>query len=191
MVDRGTAEENGQTVIPPLVAEDHVCLQCRLSYLGTSVESAVEVIRSLPADVRSAVSAVPTEALRVRPIVDRWSVTEYLCHLRDVYIAYTIRLHRARTEDGPVLEPMFNDLRAQRFRYNQSHAEFVLDELAAAVAGFCDEVSRTRPDEWERVVTRGPGEQRTARWLVRQAMHEGRHHLDDIRRTGEAAISPA
>jgi hypothetical protein len=191
MVNRGAADENGQTLIPPLVAEDHVCPQCRLSYLGTSVESAVEAIRSLPAAVHAAVSAVPTEALRVRPTIDRWSVTEYLCHLRDVYVTYTIRLHRARTEDGPVLEPMFNELRARRFRYNQSHAELVLDELAAAVAGFCDEVSRTRPAEWERVVTRLPAEQRTARWLVRQAMHEGLHHLDDIRRTAEAAVWPA
>jgi len=46
-----------------------------------------------------------------------------------------------------------------------------------------------RPDQWELVVTRLPGEQRTARWLVRQAMHEGQHHLNDIRTTGEAVIA--
>jgi hypothetical protein len=31
-----------------------------------------------------------------------------------------------------------------------------------------------------------PGEQRSARWLVRQAMHEGVHHLADIRTVGAA-----
>jgi hypothetical protein len=29
-----------------------------------------------------------------------------------------------------------------------------------------------------------PDEDRTALWLVRQAMHEGVHHLGDIRRIG-------
>jgi hypothetical protein len=37
---------------------------------------------------------------------------------------------------------------------------------------------------WDRIATRLPGEDRTARWLVRQAMHEGVHHLGDIRRIG-------
>jgi hypothetical protein len=35
------------------------------------------------------------------------------------------------------------------------------------------------------MVTPLPGEERTARWLVRQAMHEGVHHLGDIHRIGE------
>lgn len=34
--------------------------------------------------------------------------------------------------------------------------------------------------DWDRVVLRPPGEQRTTRWLVRQALHEGRHHLAGI-----------
>jgi len=84
---------------------------------------------------------------------------------------------------------MLNDLRARRFRYNERDVDAIVDELAANVAGFRDEVARVRPDQWELVVTRLPGEQRTARWLVRQAMHEGQHHLNDIRTTGEAVIA--
>jgi hypothetical protein len=38
--------------------------------------------------------------------------------------------------------------------------------------------------DWRRIGTRLPGEQRTARWRVRQAVHEGVHHLGDIRRIG-------
>ncbi|MEO9199860.1 MAG: DinB family protein [Antricoccus sp.] len=128
-------------------------------------------------------TSVPLAARRMRPASERWSVIEYVCHLRDVYATYTIRLHRARTEDRPVLEPMLNDLRARRFRYNERDVDAVLDELEAAAAGFCDEVARNRPDQWDRLVSRLPGEDRTARWLVRQAMHEGQHHLADIRIT--------
>ncbi|MBO1767309.1 hypothetical protein [Allobranchiibius sp. GilTou38] len=70
-----------------------------------------------------------------------------MCHLRDVCAAYTIRLHRARTEDEPVLEPMLepmlNDLRARRFRCNDLDA--VIAELQATATGFREEVARTGP----------------------------------------------
>jgi hypothetical protein len=120
---------------------------------------------------------------------------EYVCHLRDVYANSTIRLHRIRTENGPVLEPMLNDLRARRFRYNERDLRAVLDELAATAAGFLDETRRLTGADWERTATRLPGERRTARWLVRHAAHEGVHHLRDIATvtaavTGVAAAAP-
>jgi hypothetical protein len=96
-----------------------------------------------------------------------------------------IRLHRTRTEDQPALEPMLNDLRARRFRYTDSDPIAMLDELASATTGFSEEVADTKERDWDRTAARLPGEQRTARWLVRQAMHEGVHHLADIRRIAQ------
>jgi uncharacterized damage-inducible protein DinB len=130
--------------------------------------------------VRAAVGRLPDDVVRRRPAEGGWSVLEYACHLRDVYVTSTIRLHRAVTEDLPALEPMLNDLRARRFRYNERDVGSVLAELAAALAGFSDEVTRVRPEDWDRRVTRLPGEVRSARWLARHALHEGRHHLLDI-----------
>ncbi|MBV8182160.1 MAG: DinB family protein [Mycobacterium sp.] len=170
--------------LPPLAAEDHSCDVCALVYSEITIDDAVNVITGLPGAVRDAVSAIPPEACRVRPSRQVWSVAEYLCHLRDVYITNTIRLHRTCTEDRPALEPMFNDLRARRFRYNDCDLKATVDELAAAAAGFCEQVARTEEREWDRIATRLPGEDRTARWLVRQAMHEGVHHLGDIGRIG-------
>jgi uncharacterized damage-inducible protein DinB len=168
--------------LPPLAPEDHTCADCGLSYSETSIEEAVSVIIGLPSAVRDTISAVPATAHRVRPGQGVWSVAEYLCHLRDVYVVFTIRLHRVRTEDRPAMEPMFNELRARRFRYNDCDFEATLSELASAAAGFCEQVARTDDSDWDRAATRLPGENRTARWLVRQAMHEGVHHLRDIRR---------
>ncbi|OJZ68876.1 hypothetical protein BRW65_25065 [Mycobacterium paraffinicum] len=175
--------------LPPLAGEDHVCAACGVSYSETRLDDAIGVIAGLPDTIREAVSVIPPEARRVRPGPDVWSVAEYLCHLRDVYVSFTIRLHRVRTEVRPAWEPMLNDLRARRFRYNDCDIDATLDELAAAVAGFRDEVARAKGQDWERTGSRLPGEQRTARWLVRQAMHEGVHHLGDIRRIGEGAPS--
>ena len=175
-----------RVAVPQLPSEDHFCPVCQLSYPDISIDHAWEVVAELAVQVQAAVAEIRPEALHLRPQPSVWSVAEYLCHLRDVYVSYTIRLHRARTEENPVLEPMLNDLRAMRFRYNESDVQAVLKELIATTAGFCDEINHTGQDDWDRVATRLPGEERTARWLVRQALHEGVHHLNDIRSVGRA-----
>lgn len=166
--------------LPAWAGEDHVCDSCSLAYAQITVDDAVQAIQALPAQLRAAVGAAPPGSLRQRPAPSTWSVTEYACHIRDVLISTTIRLHRGRTENAPTVDPMFNDLRAELFRYNQADLTAVLEETAAAVAGLCEEISRMNDPDWDRVVLRQPGEQRTTRWLVRQAMHEGLHHLADI-----------
>jgi hypothetical protein len=184
--------------LPPLAAEDHVCEACGLAYGDLTLADAVTEIRELPDAVRAAVAAVPADRRRLRPGSGVWSVTEYVCHVRDVFVGFTIRLHRARTEDEPVVDPMFGDLRAIRFRYADADLGAVLDELARASAGFRDEIAATRPEEWSRTIRRSPGELRTATWIVRQATHEGRHHVRDIahvarrleRRHGERGRRP-
>ncbi len=172
--------------LPPLAAENYTCSRCALDYSEISMEHATGVIQSIPAAVGDAAFTIADHARRQRPSPPVWSVTEYVCHLRDVYASFTIRLHRVLTEDRPALEPMFADLRARRFRYNERDLAPILDELAANVAGFCEEIGLAGVQDWGRVATRLPDEERTARWLVRQAMHEGVHHLADIRAVGSA-----
>ncbi|RDH75663.1 DinB family protein [Mycolicibacterium moriokaense] len=167
--------------LPPLASEDHRCSACAIAYPDVSIADAVERIAALRCEVAASVAGVSDATLRRRPEPRVWSAIEYLCHIRDVYMAYTIRLHRTRTEDRPALEPMLSDLRARRFRYNDHQPAPVLDELGMAAAGFCDEIARFDTSGWQRTASRLPGEHRTALWLVRQAMHEGVHHLGDIR----------
>lgn len=170
--------------LPPLAAEDHEC--CGLRYTELTVAGACEIVAAVPARARAAVAGIPPEARHGRPAEDVWSVAEYVCHLRDVAMAFTIRLHRARTEDRPALEPVYNDLRARRFRYDRHDrhdVDAVLDELAIVTPGLLDEVARFRDADWDRTVTRLPHEERTARWLLRQAAHEGVHHVRDLRST--------
>ena len=170
--------------IPPLPDEYHRCPSCPLHYVSLSVADATAMIAAMPADAAAAVAAVDPATLRVRPEPGTWSVIEYLCHLRDVAVTTTVRLHRARTEDRPALEPMLNDLRARRFRYADADPQATLAELGRVVGGVADEIARISADDWARTVTRLPGEERTVRWLVRHAAHECRHHLADIARVG-------
>lgn len=175
--------------LSPLPGEEHVCAACGVAYAALTVADATAAVAAVPDHARAAALAVPEPARRRRPDRDTWSVVEYVCHLRDVYASSTLRLHRSRTEDDPVLEPMLNDLRARRFRYDERDLPAMLDELAATVAGFLDETRRLAAPDWERTATRLPGERRTARWLVRHAAHEGIHHLRDIAAVARA-VSP-
>jgi hypothetical protein len=163
-----------------LAAEHHVCAACAIEYGRIGVEQARSMIESLPRRYRSALEEVPFSRLRRRPLPDVWSPLEYLCHVRDVYVSHLIRLYRARTEDDPALEPMFNELRARRLRYAERDAAATREELDAAVAGLLEEVDRFRAEDWARPVHRLPGERRTAVWLLRNAAHEGVHHLGDL-----------
>src|SRR4051812_15723596 len=162
--------------LPPLAAEDHVCDSCSLAYTDLTLADAVAEIRELPDAVRAAVAAVPTDRRRLRPGSGVWSVTEYVCHVRDVFVGFTIRLRRARTEDEPVVDPMFGDLRAVRFRYAHADLGAVLDELGRAAAGFRDEIAGNRPEEGTRTIPPPPREGRTPAWVGPPAPPQGRHH---------------
>jgi DinB superfamily len=167
--------------VPPLAAEDHVCKSCGIRYSQVTVEAALSSIYILPKQLRATLSRFSDDdALHVRPEAETWSVVEYVCHIRDVLAATTIRLHRTRTENHPVVDPMLNDLRADRFAYNRRSLLPLFDEVADMTDGLLREAARTSGSGWDRTHCRYRGEDRSARWLVRQAMHEATHHLQDI-----------
>jgi hypothetical protein len=166
--------------LPPIAGEDHVCAECGFSYPDLRTDDVATLVRRDTAKLRDLVSALlPGGAARRATEVAGWSIAEYLCHLRDVYVVHTIRLHRAQREDRPALEPMYNDLRAVRFAYRQADPATVTRDLTVSMEGFLTEVDTTPSDGWDRVVTR-LGEVRSARWLVRNVAHESRHHLRDV-----------
>jgi DNA-binding HxlR family transcriptional regulator len=182
--------------IPPLAPEDHECPTCQMSYAATTLNAALACVRSYPARYRQALDSLADQVLRQRPEPRTWSVLEYACHVRDVYDVYHTRLTRTMTGERPVLEPMRNEQRAARDDYNQQDPRHVLDVLAEQAARFVALAQAVTPAQYTLTATRLPGEERTLLWLVRQAAHEGLHHLHDIERirvtlTGtEAPASP-
>jgi hypothetical protein len=176
--------------LPVFSAEDHLCERCAFRYSDLSHGDVLTQLRPLPAQIRLLVTSSEPAQLTMRPTADEWSAVEYLCHVRDVFVTSTIRLHRARTEENPHLDPMLNDLRVRRFRYNDWPVTAVLDEIDATSMGFIDEVQRLLPSDFVRVATGPMGDQRTALWFVRHALHETLHHRDDLARlTGQPGIT--
>lgn len=178
----------GEPDLPALAAEDHVCAGCEMSYAELTIEAVTTVLRGFPRLVRSTLDGIEPALRRRRPEPDVWSVAEYTCHIRDVMATSTLRLHRCRVEDVPRLEPMLADVRAERFSYNFLDLDAVLDELAANSRGLMDEIGQLEGEDWVRTVTRRPEEVRTARWIVRHAVHEGVHHVRDMAAVAAALI---
>jgi len=168
--------------VPPLATEQHVCESCDYAYTEVTPGDALVLIGGYPRRYREAVAALGEKDLRRRPDPETWSVLEYLCHVRDVYSVHVDRVTRALTEENPLVDAMNNDARAERDGYNEQDRDQVLDDLERNAARFAELVETVTPDQWPRLMTRRPGDERTVLWLIRHATHEGVHHLHDIDR---------
>ena len=74
--------------------------------------------------------AQPNANVRFRD--DLWSVLEYGCHVRDVYLVYQTRVVRMLTEDGPRYDNWDQNLTAYDEHYAQQDPSNVAKELVAA-----------------------------------------------------------
>jgi hypothetical protein len=165
--------------VPPLPPSDHHCSRCDLSYADLTPARAVAMVRDFPARYRDAIAAIDEAALRRRPDASTWSALEYLCHVRDVFEVYQSRVALTLAETDPELAPMRNRERAERQRYSEQEPSEVIEGLEHNVAAYLSLVAAITPDQLMRSCSR-LGERRDATWLLRQAAHEGIHHLDDI-----------
>jgi hypothetical protein len=177
--------------VPPLATEVHVCESCDYAYTEISPGDALALIGGYPGRYREAVAALGDAELRRRPDPETWSVLEYLCHVRDVYSVHTDRVSRALAEDNPLVDAMNNGTRAERGDYNGQDRDRVLNDLERTAEQFSALVETVTPDQWPRLMTRRPGEERTVLWLIRHAAHEGLHHLHDINRIAAARADGA
>ena len=87
-------------------------------------------LKSLPNELDDLLDGLDEETLRWRPIPNKWSVKEIMCHLRDMErLAYLARYRRILTEDNPFLENVDQDGLAVESDYMNQDAGAALDEF--------------------------------------------------------------
>jgi hypothetical protein len=113
-----------------------------------------------------------------------WSALEYTCHVRDVLRVQRERLDLALRADAPEFVPMGRDELAVTAAYNRQDPAAALDALGAAAGLLATAFAALTPADLERVGLYPWPEPvpRTMLWLGRHTVHEGEHHLMDIRR---------
>ena len=120
--------------------------------------------------------------LRKRPDPDTWSVHEYGCHLRDVFLVQRERVLLARREDAPDIGAMGRDERVEHDGYDEQLTLDVARQLDDAASLFAHVLSLIEGDLWDRTMIYGYPErmERTLRWVAVHTLHEVRHHAADI-----------
>jgi len=87
-------------------------------------------LKSLPNEIEDLLKDLDEETLRWRPIPNKWSVKEIMCHLRDMErLAYLERYRRILNEDNPALANVDQNQIAIERDYINQDAKAALDEF--------------------------------------------------------------
>lgn len=159
------------------------CEECGFVYDELDANAISGVLRSFGSRYRAALAGADPGAVAVRPEPATWSVVEYICHVRDLLLVQRDRAVLAQVEDRPSFARMYRDERVSICRYGAQPISEGLDqlsmaaELCALVFDGLDETVWAR-----RLVYNWPAANETdLSWLGRHTVHEGEHHLVDVR----------
>ena len=149
---------------------------CGFEATATPIETA-DTLRSLHRRWRSVLAfdldaAEPESLLTARP-GGRWSALEHAGHVRDVLHALCLRLQRVLREDDPILPATHNTPPSGA---NEQGPSVILAALAHTAEQLALVIETTPSTEWLRSGLRGTDVVRAID-LVREAAHEGVHHL--------------
>ena len=166
------------------------CGHCGLPTGELTPLDAVRLVRTLPYRYRKALGYPaaadgrlddPASAVRRRPAPGAWSPVEHFGLAVDVLDVLAPAIRRAVVEDEPEVW-LFDP--AEQVE-DQAYDELPVAELVSRLDTACADLSLTiddiDPAEWARGATVG-GTRATALELLRRAVHEAVHHLDDLER---------
>ena len=173
-----------------------VCTTCGFVPDKVDPTDAAVALRSFAARWRSALAihlddADPEGILTGRPTPLGWSALEHAGHVRDVLHALDIRVQRVLREDEPVLPETHVTPPSGA---NEQGMAVVLAALTLSADQFAETVMGISELAWYRRGRRA-GKLVSALDLVREAVHEGSHHLvlatdtiDELRRARTSSI---
>lgn len=108
-------------------------------------------LRSLPNEVTDLLSDLDEELLRWRPIPNKWSIKEIMCHLRDMErLAYLARYEKIIAEHDPYLENVDQNRLAYENDYINQDARAALDEFKKLRASTVKTLEVVPVEEWSR-----------------------------------------
>src|SRR5262249_12503042 len=109
-------------------------------------------LKSLPNELDDLLKDLDEETLRWRPIPNKWSIKEIMCHLRDMEReAYLARYERILSEDGPWLPNVDQDRLAYERDYINQDARQALDEFKLLRGETVRTLDSVPPEAWSRI----------------------------------------
>ncbi len=111
---------------------------------------------------------------------DRWSVLEYGCHVRDVFVRAHERLTLMLAEDDPTFANWDQDRTAAEDDYAGQDARVVAGEVLEAAERYAGALDSVPVHAWDRPGRRSEGARFTVASLARYIVHDPAHHLVDV-----------
>jgi hypothetical protein len=161
--------------------EHEHCEACGFDGAVYTDSALLDALRSLPESWRQQLVAASDE-LRTRPEAETWSAIEYAAHSRDITALHAYGVEQALTRDEPTFPAIADDLVDNAaLTYTDADPDEVLQALGVAAERLARLADEAGVDAWTRGVT--VGETRSdVRRLLEHALHDSRHHLDDVER---------
>ena len=161
----------------------YVCPECGIDYDTISPSDAAVAVRSFPRRFSEQLhrSEGDESVLRRRPEPTVWSALEYTAHVGDGFDYFADMVRRMRAETNPEIPFPDPDARAEEQRYNQQPVHAVLVELEANAVRFAEAIEATPTEDLDRTA-RFPWGERDLLMMIRNGVHEGKHHLRDAER---------
>jgi DinB family protein len=140
-------------------------------------------LRSLPNELEDLVADLDESTLRWRPIPNKWSIKEILCHLRDMErMAYLDRYRRMLNEDNPVMANVDQDRLAHETDYINQDALAALRDFKACRDETIQTLSGAAPELWSRTgIHETDGPMTIEQLVVRQIKGNDLNHLVQIK----------
>jgi hypothetical protein len=108
-------------------------------------------LRSLPNELDDLLNGLEEETVRWRPIPNKWSVKEIMCHLRDMEReAYLARYKRILSEDNPMLPNVDQDRIAFETDYISQDLKAALSEFKRLRAETIQTLDAAPVEAWSR-----------------------------------------
>ncbi|MFY9607801.1 MAG: DinB family protein [Blastocatellia bacterium] len=108
-------------------------------------------LRSLPNELDDLLNGLDEEMMRWRPIPNKWSIKEIMCHLRDMERdAYLARYTKMLTEENPALPNVDQDRMAVEHDYVNQDAKAALAEFKRLRAETIQTLNDAPVEAWSR-----------------------------------------
>jgi FMN phosphatase YigB (HAD superfamily) len=111
----------------------------------------LNIIRSTPAVITAFTSGLPLTIWPEEPRPQEWSLTEIVCHLRDVDAEVNLpRMKKVLTERNPFLPGIDTDQWAEQRLYYCQDGSSALSDFMKSRVELIDILQRLTPEEWDR-----------------------------------------
>ena len=140
-------------------------------------------LKSLPNELADLLTELDQETLRWRPVPNKWSIKEIMCHLRDMESeAYLARYQRIVAEDNPPLPNVDQDRLAIERDYYSQDAMAALAEFKKRRATTIRTLEATPVESWSRGgVHETDGPMTIEELVVRQIKGNDLNHLAQMK----------